>query len=308
MLSDEQRSEFFEDGYLILRSFYSISEVAEMAAAFKRLEHQAHRLTGTQYSDGALFVIQRTGDLPMKIERIVWCGAAEPVLAELGQAPKLLGAVGALLGTTVFDQLINQAHIKRPGDGVEFGFHQDSYHRRYGTPLFRDVNGRGSFVQALTAVDAMAPDNGGLWVIPRSHRAGHLPTSDGSLPESAVDARAAVPMMLEPGDTLLLSPFTVHGSRPNLGHSPRRVFINGFCCPGANQREYPGAGTGVRRYAPLAKQAVNELQPRQGSSGRVTLEPAGVAEVQCGDSAAVARVGGGNPELRWPCGSQRQGH
>ena len=253
MLSGEQRDAFFEDGYLVLRSFYSTSEVAEMAAAFSRLEHQAHRLGTTQYSEGALFVIQRTGELPLKIERIVWCGAAEPVLAELGQAPKLLEIVAALLGTTAFDQLINQAHIKRPGDGVEFGFHQDSYHRRYGTPLFRDVNGRGSFVQALTAIDLMAPDNGGLWVIPRSHHSGHLATDDGRLPESVYDASAAVPMILEAGDTLLLSPFTVHGSRPNLGHSPRRVFINGFCSPGANQREYPGAGTGVRRYAHWAE-------------------------------------------------------
>lgn len=249
MLSHEQCQTFFDDGYLVLRSFYSASEVVEMAAAFSRLEQHAHSLDTTQYLDGALFVIQRTADQPLKIERIVWCGAAEPTLAEFGQAPKLLEVVAALLGTPVVDQLINQAHIKRPGDGVEFGFHQDSYHRRYGTPLFRDVNGRGSFVQTLTAVDAMAPANGGLWVIPKSHYSGHLTTCDGSLPKSAYDASAAVPMILEAGDTLLLSPFTVHGSGPNLSQKPRRVFINGFCYPGANRREYPGAGTGVRRCA-----------------------------------------------------------
>jgi ectoine hydroxylase-related dioxygenase (phytanoyl-CoA dioxygenase family) len=129
---------------------------------------------------------------------------------------------------------------------VRFHFHQDSYHRRYGTELFTDVNGRGSFVQTLTAIDPMTADNGGLFVVPGSHLGGHIPTLDGRLPEGSFDRGAAIPVELAAGDTLLLSPFTIHGSGPNLGRVPRRVFINGFASPGANRRDYPGAGFGVR--------------------------------------------------------------
>lgn len=246
MLSRAEVREFFERGYLRLPSIYDAHALGHMRAAFSRLEQRARKLDSSQVVNGSLFVIERPDEDTLKIERIVWCGGAEPVLAELGRIPVLLESVAQLLGVPVVDQLINQAHIKRPGDGVEFSFHQDSYHRRYGTELFRDINGRGSFVQALTAVDPMGPENGGLWLIPGSHQVGHIETSDGQLPAASFDAGAAVPVRLAPGDTLLLSPFTVHGSKPNSGSAPRRLFINGFCCPDANRREYPGAGLGLR--------------------------------------------------------------
>ncbi len=245
MLSHRAKAEFFEHGFLILPSFYGAADVLAMRRAFSRLERRARRLDGTQAVDGSLFVVDRRNDL-LRIERIVWCGAAEPALAELGRVPRLLQAMAQLLEAPVLDQLINQAHVKRPGDEVAFSYHQDSYHRRYGTELFHDVNGRGSFVQALTAVDPMGPDNGGLWLVPESHRLGHIPTGDGRLPEGSFDEESAVPVVLEPGDTLLLSPFTIHGSDCNRGGQPRRLFINGFCCPDANRREYHGAGTGLR--------------------------------------------------------------
>lgn len=245
MLSHRAKAEFFEHGFLVLPSFFSAADVLTMRRCFARLERRARRLEGTRTVDGSLFVVDRRNDL-VRIERIVWCGAAEPALAELGRTPALVRTMAQLLEAPVVDQLINQAHVKRPGDEVAFSYHQDSYHRRYGTPLFQDVNGRGSFVQALTAVDPMGPDNGGLWLIPESHRLGHIPTLDGRLAAGSFDEKSAVPVVLEPGDTLLLNPFTIHGSDCNRGGHPRRLFINGFCCPDANRREYHGAGTGVR--------------------------------------------------------------
>src|SRR5690606_23357280 len=142
MLSESQIEEFFERGYLRLPAFFGPAAVAEMRQAFVRLEHRAGKLERTGELDGALFVIERQGGQPLKIERVVWCGAAEPSLAALGRSPELLQAMAQLLGVPVLDQLINQAHIKKPGDGVAFFYHQDSYHRRYGTPLFQDLNGR----------------------------------------------------------------------------------------------------------------------------------------------------------------------
>jgi ectoine hydroxylase-related dioxygenase (phytanoyl-CoA dioxygenase family) len=221
-----------------------------MREAFERLEGRALKLRETSTIDDSLFVVQGRSHTPPKIERIVWCGGVEPVLAQLGQAPELLAVAAQLLGQAEMDQLINQAHIKRPGDGLCFAFHQDSYHRRYGTDQFSDLNGRGSFLQTLTAIDAMSPDNGGLWVVPESHRLGHIHTPDGRLPDGAFDRSRAKPLYLEPGDVLLLGPFTIHGSEPNRSDRPRRLFINGFCSPGANRRVYPGCGTGLRVHAP----------------------------------------------------------
>jgi ectoine hydroxylase-related dioxygenase (phytanoyl-CoA dioxygenase family) len=263
MLSERDVHDFFEYGYLRLRGFVAARDVTEIAQAFARLEALAAQLSTTQEVQGTLFVVNGQPQQPLSIERIVWCGAVEPRLGELGRSAKLLVAMTQLLGTTELDHLINQAHIKRPGDGVGFPYHQDSYHRRYGTNLFRDVNGRGSFVQSLTAIDDMRPENGGLWLIPQSHHLGHVPSDDGSLPNAAVDESKAIPVVLEPGDTLLLSPFTVHGSQPNHSNTPRRLFINGFCCAGANRRQYPGAGTGLRLSVAQIPEAAELLRPLQ---------------------------------------------
>jgi ectoine hydroxylase-related dioxygenase (phytanoyl-CoA dioxygenase family) len=248
-LSSSGVRDFFDQGYLVLPRNFGEGTVQRFQRAFSRLERRARTLEETALVDGSLFVVKRADQARVRIDRIVWCGGAEPLLGRLGRSPKLVEVAAELLGGPDLDQLVNQAHIKNPGDGVEFRFHQDSYHRRYGTELFSDLNGKGSFVQTLTAVDAMDPENGGLFVIPESHRAGHIPTLDGQLPEGSFDAARAVPVRLAAGDTLLLSPFTIHGSGPNQGTSPRRLFINGFCTAGANRRVYPGAGTGLRLRA-----------------------------------------------------------
>jgi ectoine hydroxylase-related dioxygenase (phytanoyl-CoA dioxygenase family) len=191
MLSESALREFSDRGYTVIPTVFGARDVARMRLAFKRLERRAHQVEGRSLVDGSLFVTEKTPEGRLKIERIVWCGGAEPVLARLGRERTVVAAAAELLGTTVVDQLINQAHIKNPGDGVRFHFHQDSYHRRYGTELFTDVNGRGSFVQTLTAIDPMTADNGGLFVVPGSHLGGHIPTLDGRLPEGSFDRRAA---------------------------------------------------------------------------------------------------------------------
>ncbi|HEV8549862.1 MAG TPA: phytanoyl-CoA dioxygenase family protein [Polyangiaceae bacterium] len=246
MLTSAQIDEFYAQGFLILKQTFTSEEVASLRLGFERLEARAARLAEPGVVDGALFVVERRASGALRIERIVWCGAAEPELLRLGRTEKIVVPAAELLGGPELDQLINQAHIKNPGDGTTFHYHQDSYHRRYGTELFTDVNGRGSFVQALTAVDPMSAENGGLWVVPASHLGGHIPTTDGRLPEGSFDAGAAVPLTLDAGDTVLFGPFTVHGSGLNAGNTPRRVFINGFACAGANRRDYPGAGQGFR--------------------------------------------------------------
>ncbi len=113
--------------------------------------------------------------------------------------------------------------------------------------MWTDVNGKGSFVELLMAVDPMREDNGPLLVLPGSCKLGHLPTLPGSsdVEVSERDASQAVPVLLDPGDVLVMGPFTIHASGPNRSRIGRRVFINGFSSPGANRRIYPGSGTGV---------------------------------------------------------------
>ena len=244
-LSEREVRAFFDDGFVVRPGLFAPAEVEGMRAAFERLRELARRLGQTCEHDGSLFVLAppATEHGPPRIDRIVWCGAAEPVLSELGQDPRLLAMVSQLLGSRQMTQIINQAHFKLPGDGVEFPWHQDSIHRRYGEGCWDDVNGRGSYVQTVVAVDAMTEDNGPLQFIPGSCRLGHVGLPEGELPDG-LDEQAAVSVTLAPGDVALFGPYTFHRSLPNQSTVARRVFINGFASPGANRRVYPGCGEG----------------------------------------------------------------
>ena len=132
-LEKAQIERFFSLGWLLLPRLFKPREIKRMRRAFDRLGRRAERLpTGGDYR-GSRFVIDREGlHGAVRIHRVAWCGACEPVLAEYGADPRLLRPVAELLGSPTMNQLINQAHFKMPGDGVMFGpytFHSSEPHR-----------------------------------------------------------------------------------------------------------------------------------------------------------------------------------
>jgi ectoine hydroxylase-related dioxygenase (phytanoyl-CoA dioxygenase family) len=250
-LTDEQVESFFQRGFVLLPDVFAPADIAKMRAAFERLHEMAATLRESGMHRGSQFVLERADGPQVRIHRIVWCGAAEPALSDYGMDPRLLALAAQLLGSCEMNQLINQAHFKQPGDGIEFPWHQDSTHRRYGQQGWRDVNGRGSYVQTVTAIDPVGEDNGPLRLLPGSCKLGHVaPAADGSLP-AGLDQRDAIAATMTAGSVLLFGPYTYHSSPPNRSDRSRRIFINGFASPGANTRIYPGDGAGrLVRAAP----------------------------------------------------------
>ena len=237
---------FWHDGYAVVRGLWTPQEVDAMRGAFDRLSDVADHVRTSGPHAGSEFVLDAPDpDAPVRIHRVVWCGGLEPVLDRLGQDTRLVDIAAQLLGSREVEQLINQAHFKRPGDEISFPWHQDSVHRRYGTDLWTDVNGLGSFVEIATAVDAVHDGNGPLQFIPGSHHAGHItPPGEREVPANLFDVSRAVSPQLEPGDAVVFGPYVIHGSGPNRSRTPRRMFLNGFCHPGANRRVYPGRDAG----------------------------------------------------------------
>lgn len=149
-------------------------------------------------------------------------------------------------------QIINQAHFKSPGDGVDFPWHQDSKFRRFAWGDFVDLNGWGSYVNISVSIDPSHRANGSLGFLPTSHHAGHLGDKDG-LDPSSVDTSSAEYPELQPGDAIAIGPFVIHGSEANTSPTGewRRTFINGFAFPGAIQcearKDVPSMNRFVRR-------------------------------------------------------------
>lgn len=237
-LDPTQVEAFFERGWFICRHLFTEEEVEALQRSFERLRARAPDADGDV--GGARFVISNGA-----IQRVVWCGALEPPLLSAGRDPRIVRRVAELLGTDSLVHLINQAHFKLPGDGVAFEWHQDSERRRYGTEFWDDVNGKGSYVQTVIAVDDCRTDNGPIRLIPGNP--GHLGLSERSEAErrAVVDEARAENAIMSAGSVLFFGPYTIHGSRPNASAHPRRVLINGFAAPGANRRIYPGCGLGI---------------------------------------------------------------
>ncbi len=227
-LSDVDVRAFDEGGFFVLRGLFSADEVRAAREALERLYQTAQTLRATGDHAGAFFVVSPPPEggpvvVPVVVQRVVWAGGAEPVLLRLSEDARLVEPALQLLRTSTCEQLLCQAHYKMPNDGVAFDWHKDIQHRDKGGDTWRDVNGRGSFVQTILLVDDMTEENGPLEFLPAPHA-----------PAITVTGRA--------GDVLFFGPWAVHGSRPNTSPLSRRVLINGYAAPGANGRHYPGAG------------------------------------------------------------------
>lgn len=253
-LTADELTAIFEVGYTVVADVFALSALRPLEAACERLEIMAQELfasgqRGTVMHRGSQFVLGEIADGrragQVRIDRVVWAGAAAPELLEFSSHPQLLRWAAQVLGSSHMEQLINQVHFKLPGDGVTFSWHQDAQHRRYGTEHWQDLNGKGSFVEIATLLDDNTQDNGPLQFVRDSCRLGNLPLGpDGNLPSEYVLADKIESAVAPAGSVILFGPFAIHGSGVNRSQRKRRLLLNGFCLPGANFRQYPGQGSG----------------------------------------------------------------
>jgi Asp-tRNA(Asn)/Glu-tRNA(Gln) amidotransferase A subunit family amidase len=84
------RERFFDLGFTIVPEVFAPPEIGSMRAAFDRLEETARALGTTQMHRGARFVLESAPAGAVRIHRIVWCGAVEPVLDAFGRGIDVL--------------------------------------------------------------------------------------------------------------------------------------------------------------------------------------------------------------------------
>ena len=251
LLTKDEITAFSEIGWITKKALFHADEINKMRACFENLERMSAILDATGLHEGSHFVLGSLADEPV-IKRVVWAGGSQPYLLEVGEDPRLTQPCAQLLGSNEMEQLLSQAHFKRPGDGVIFGWHQDIQHRDKGGGTWTDINGSGSFVQTLIVIDAMAPDSGPLQFIPGSSAWGRVdfghhdydnPDYESTKPPQFHE-EDVITITAAPGDVLFFGPYAAHASFENTSDSYRRVLINGYAYPGANGRIYPGSNAG----------------------------------------------------------------
>jgi Phytanoyl-CoA dioxygenase (PhyH) len=166
----------------------------------------------------------------------------------IGAHEATLDVIEDLLGANIFNTN-TVFRIKEPGSATNYGWHQDAAR----------IEVAPCFVIVYLAITESRPQNGGLRVIPGSHRS-LLPfevvvNSDGQALRKVartlhVREQDALDLTLEPGEATVFSGLLVHGSGANRSRRRRIAILTDYTAAHARQSQGRGSGQLVRGIDP----------------------------------------------------------
>ncbi len=225
MLSAEERRQFRDEGWLVVRGVASEGELAEMGGQLDAWieESRAHEGNYGDTPDGKarfdlesghsaghpkLRRVANPADISAAYRSYLWNGRVADIVADL-------------IGPDVkFHHC--KLNIKLPAMATRVDWHQDHPY---------DPHTNDDMLAALTMLDEVTEANGCLRVVPGTHhdhyslfRGGKFvgKVSDG---QAADFERRALPIEGEAGDVCFIHTWCMHGSAPNRSERLRRVLI-----------------------------------------------------------------------------------
>lgn len=272
-LTDDQRSTWEADGFLILRGWADRDTVDAMLAAAVALAHQEGDRPDLLYSPE-----KKLADAPTpegRLSKVFRIMRPEPAFREFATEPRLLALLRELLGDDI-DCFLSQFIFKNPG-ALGQPWHQDEWYFRFDPPTQVGV--------WLAVTDAQL-DNGPLWVVPGSHReslhedVAADPRDDAPLGYVEIqgqDTSNEQPVLMDPGDVLVFDAHLRHRSTDNLSTRLRAAMVYHFS-PGGTTHD---AGLGFNHdWVPVL---------RNGAPAPVDAAPVAI-DWGALDPAAVARL------------------
>jgi len=215
-LSPEQQESFERDGYVIVRTLFSLDELLPLAEHFDRLAREGVQFDGFWHPDPS------AEDPQERFPRVYQAHRFHDLSREILLDERLHQVLMQLYGE---EPLAAQSmfYFKPPGARGQ-ALHQDN----------RALQARPTTCMAAwIAIDPATPENGGLYVVPGSQNmeliCPHLADRKVSGTAHALDVPEGmelVPALLDPGDVLFFNGSLIHGSQPN-EHSTlwRRAYI-----------------------------------------------------------------------------------
>jgi len=222
-LSDDQKAQFAERGYLMLPGLFEASELDVLKRAAADV-YAADRKEVVREKDGAT---ARTAFAAHTYNE---------AFRRLGRHPRLVEPVEQLLDGPVYMHQY-KVNAKAAFDGDVWQWHQD-----YGTWARDDEMPDQRAMNIAVFVDEASEFNGPLWLIPHSHtdgvfEAGHdvrttsypLWTLDRDTIARLVDRAGIYSAKGAAGSVLMFHGNLVHGSPPNMSPYPRTIVYLSLC-------------------------------------------------------------------------------
>lgn len=243
---NQKEQEFIDNGYVVFNNLYSLAEVQKMHNIVTSIIDETQNIE--YLNKNKSHVINYNGSLlhlkfhqnQTIVHNISWIMGSKPEFSDFSRAPKLLTIVAKLLQSNQADHLINVVHPKLAHDNFTWGAHQDVSNRITADSTWKNLNKDRSYVVCITAIDPMKEENGGLFIVPNSHKGGNQLSK---LELKQLDISEAYVPTLEAGDTMCMNQYLVHYSLKNKSNSSRIILLDGFSVVGANSKPYFGEGS-----------------------------------------------------------------
>ncbi len=269
MLTAKQVQAYHDSGYLAVPGVLSSNEVAELQRATDELVAASRSVTA--HTDRYDLEPSHTAAEP-RVRRIKNPNLHHEAYDRTLRHPAIVDIVDQLIGPGVRYQS-TKLNMKAAGYGSPVEWHQD-------WAFYPHTN--DDILAVGVAIDAMTADNGGMMVIPGSHRG---PLYDhhqdgyfvGAVTDHDMDRAEAVLMEVPAGGISLHHVRTLHGSAPNRSSRPRRLLLMELCAIDAwplvkqadwdtfNGRILRGSPTNTPRVTPVPVRIPLPTHERQGS-------------------------------------------
>ena len=222
ILQPEQKKFFNDNGYLLLKGFYSPEEMQEMRRQFHSLVTDTDsQPKNVKYS----FMDAPSGYAPDDFNPRNVAGMMDQTLAsdywfDQFTEPRIVGVMVDLLGPNL-DFHNGKVRNKPPGFVCSQSWHQDWPYERHSQP---------DLAAAITYLDPTDFEAGATEVVPGSHLKGEWPTKEDevTLADDAIAAGEEVVLAAKPGDVAIVHVLVVHRAGHNYTGRSRNAIINEY--------------------------------------------------------------------------------
>jgi phytanoyl-CoA hydroxylase len=221
LISDRQVEQFRDEGYFVTEPMWEQDQIKRVSDEIDRLLDQNMRAT-----DADPMASDKDRELARLRPFIGHAHMDSDELCEFIKSPIYLEACAKLIGPDA-DLFYNQIVVKAAEKGLAFGWHQDSGYQQT-EPL--------AYITCWTAITRAHVENGGIWLIPGSHKRGLMThkrnEKDSSKDADIQDDAGAIPIELERGQVAIFSSLTLHKSGPNRSSDVRKSYVVQYHVPG----------------------------------------------------------------------------
>tara|TARA_Y100001954_G_scaffold220549_1_gene255727 strand:+ start:109 stop:975 length:867 start_codon:yes stop_codon:yes gene_type:complete len=227
-LTNEQLNQWETDGYLIIPSMFDAQQIESLKQTMQVIADKGEEVPGwkplvdVNQTDTETTPLENLGSVLKRYPRYIHPHRYIDLAKELMLDPR----VGDVLKQIVGQETVacQSMYYYKPCGSKGQALHQDN--------LYLQVEPNTCYA-AWTAIDPVMPENGGLYVVPGSHRmelkCPTLADESKSFTTHMVDVpkgMKAIPTVMQPGDTLFFNGQIIHGSGMNRSKTLwRRSFI-----------------------------------------------------------------------------------